>query len=602
MKLNLRALWRDWIIFGLRWLLLLFVMLIVLIQQSILVPPPPIDAVFNQYLIALIVGVVATLLYGVLLLIPGLQGMAGVLLVVGDGLIAGTFAYFSQGDPLVIIATAGALIVMGMLRLGSTWGSAQTLAVMVATAVGIIIRIIDQVGTNELPNVIPLYTGPFLLLLLLALAVGTWVYFQEDNLEREIRQIKRQVEEDKSEVEGMQRRARAIAQMADTLNATLDFNRVLDAALSIGDSLRKRTSQRIVSMVMLFESGGNALYVATARGIRSTDEERTIPGRAGIVGRALTEMIPIIGRDAATDPELNTYTSLGSIRSVICIPLRAQFETYGVLIYGSEVPEAFKDEHMETLQAIGTQATVALHNAQLYSNLLAERDKIIQLEEDGRKELARDLHDSPAQTIAIVKMRLELIQRLLERNPSAVPGELKEVIDIADQANQQIRHVLSNLYPLALESQGLIGALNQFGDDMMNKYNQKVEMRLSPELESFFSKHQQGVIYSIITEAVNNASKYAEASLVRAHAIRQGTDMVITITDNGKGFDVDNALKSARYGLKNLMRRPESLGGIMNIESQIGRGTRITIVLPIHNTNARRPERMNQNMLTSMRR
>lgn len=598
MKLNLRALWRDWIIFGLRWLLLLFVMLIVLIQQSILVPPPPIDAVFNQYLIPLIVGVVATLLYGVFLLVPGLHSASSYVLMIGDCAIAGAFAYFSNGDPLIVIAVSGALIVMGMLRLGSTWGSLQALGVLVADAAAII----AIVGTTNLPQRIPLYTGPFLLLLLLTLAAGTWVYFQEDNIEREIRQIKRQVEEDKSEVEGMQRRARAIAQMADTLNATLDFNRVLDAALSIGDSLRKRTSQRIVSMVMLFEPGGNALYVATARGIRSSDEERTIPGRAGIVGRALTEMIPIIGRDAATDPELNTYTSLGSIRSVICIPLRAQFETYGVLIYGSEVPEAFKDEHMETLQAIGTQATVALHNAQLYSNLLAERDKIIQLEEDGRKELARDLHDSPAQTIAIVKMRLELIQRLLERNPSAVPGELKEVIDIADQANQQIRHVLSNLYPLALESQGLIGALNQFGDDMMNKYNQKVEMRLSPELETFFSKHQQGVIYSIITEAVNNASKYAEASLVRAHAIRQGTDMVITITDNGKGFDVDNALKSARYGLKNLMRRPESLGGIMNIESQIGRGTRITIVLPIHNTNARRPERMNQNMLTSMRR
>lgn len=598
MKLNFRDLWRDWIIFGLRWVLLIIIALIVFIQQSTLTPPTPPDVILNQYLIPLLIGIVSTLLFGACLLIPSLVTVSNYVLVIGDWALAGSFVYFAQGDPLLLVAISATLLIAGLLRLGATWGSLQALGVLV-TAAGALVAVI---GAQELPAAIPGYIGPFLVLLLLALAVGTWMYFQEENLEREIRQIKYQVEEDKSEVEVMQRRAKAIARMADTLNATLDFNRVLDAALSIGDSLRKKTSQRVVSMVMLFEPGGNAMYVATARGLRSTDEERTIPGRTGIVGSALLEMLPIIGKDAANDPELSTYSSLGSIRSVICIPLRAQFETYGVLIYGSEVPNAFKDEHMETLQAIGTQATVALHNAQLYSNLLGERDKIIQLEEDGRKELARDLHDSPAQTIAIVKMRLELIQRLLERNPSAVPGELKEVIEIADQANQQIRHVLSNLYPLALESQGLVGALNQFSEEMMSKYNQKVEMRMTPELESFFSKHQQGVIYAIVTEAVNNASKYAGASLVRAHALRQGSDMVITIMDNGKGFDVDEALKGTRYGLKNLMRRPESLGGIMNIESQVGRGTRITIILPIHNTNSRRPDRNSANMLTSMRR
>jgi signal transduction histidine kinase len=451
-----------------------------------------------------------------------------------------------------------------------------------------------SLGIKDTNAFMTTYFPSFLLVLVLASAVGAWVYMQEEHLESQRRQFDKTVNYSSAQISDMQERARAFTEMANALSSTLNFEKILDAALNIGYlSLKKNLEDRhqrkprMVSMVLLFENQGNVLSVFTSRGMKSVDDHRVIHGQEGIVAQALTEAIPMLGKNAAKDSELSTFASFAGILSTLVVPLRSGFDNFGVLVYGCDLPNAFGSDNIETLQALGTQATIALRNAVLYSNLMQEREKIVEMEENARKALVRDLHDLPAQTIAAIMMRIQIISKLLQKDPSSVPAELKIVEDMAKRVNDEIRHVLFSLRPLALESQGLTTALNQLADKMQNTFNQPVRIRIGHDIEQITSSHQQGIIFYLIEEAVNNARKYAKASLIRVSVERQGEMLVIQINDNGIGFDTGAVNekyaqgKSASFGMVNMRERAALLDGTIQIESARGRGTTITVVIPV---------------------
>ncbi len=360
----------------------------------------------------------------------------------------------------------------------------------------------------------------------------------------------------------------------------------------------------MVSAVLLFRSIDNELHIEVGRGLARSDDTRSVPGEEGIIGETLEQCIPMVFNGSAKrDPELNTFIGFQSVRSVLCIPLRAGFDNFGVMVYGSEIPEAFTDEHTELLTAVGTQATVALQNAVLYQNLLKERDKIVEVEEEARKKLARDLHDGPTQSVAAIAMRMSIIYKMLERTPDEVPAELKKIEDIARNTTKEIRSMLFTLRPLVLENQGLTAALNQLAEKVQETYNQAVSVWVSPEAESVLDSHYQGTIFYIVDEAVGNARKHAKAPLISISVNRQDEVVIVTISDNGVGFDARAAEENAKgraghLGMINLQERTELLGGTLRIESAIGRGTTITVLVPIKDTGSvtqsRRPQQKRQ--------
>jgi signal transduction histidine kinase len=327
------------------------------------------------------------------------------------------------------------------------------------------------------------------------------------------------------------------------------------------------------------------LSVVTGRGLVDRDKYITIPGQSGIIGQALTQGIPVFGNDAVKDPELQYFVAFQGIHSVLCIPLRAGFDSFGVLLYGSDRANAFSDEHTEMLTAIGIQATVALQNSMLYRNLREERDRIVEVEEDARKKLARDLHDGPTQSIAAIAMRMGIIYKLLERTPAEVPAELKKVEDLARRTTKEIRHMLFTLRPLVLENQGLSPALDQLAEKMKETHNQNVVIRLGRDVEKTLDSHQQGVIFYIVEEAVGNARKHAQAELISVNLYCQDDVVVVKISDNGKGFDLgkvtNNYDQRGSLGMVNMRERAQLLDATLNIDSAPGQGTTITVYVPM---------------------
>ncbi len=172
----------------------------------------------------------------------------------------------------------------------------------------------------------------------------------------------------------------------------------------------------------------------------------------------------------------------------------------------------------------------------------------------------------------------------MERDPAQVPKELKEVEEMAQRANEEIRHILSSLNPLALESQGLKAALDQFAERVRKPpLNQKINMRVNSEAETYLDKTKQGAVYYLIEEAVGNACKYAEAQLINVAVGRKGNVMVIQIEDNGKGFDVNARNNDGRdhFGMHNMRQRAETLDGTLDMRTAPGQGTTIVVRFPI---------------------
>jgi signal transduction histidine kinase len=310
-----------------------------------------------------------------------------------------------------------------------------------------------------------------------------------------------------------------------------------------------------------------------------------VPGQTGILGRALRDCEPTFGTQAQRDSELQYFAGLQNTRSLLCIPLHANYDNFGVLVYGSEEADAFKKDETELLMAIGTQATIALHNAVLYRNLEEEKERIVDVEEDARKKLARDLHDGPTQNVSAIAMRMSYIYRLLERRPEEVPAELKKVEELARKTTREIRDMLFTLRPLVLESQGLEAALEQLCQKTLETHSQRVVSQVGRGVDDALDSHQQGVIFYIVEEAVGNARKYAEADVISIDVQQQADVVIVQIKDDGVGFDADavnsNYDQRGSLGMVNMRERTELLSGTLRIDSAEGKGTTVSIVVPI---------------------
>jgi signal transduction histidine kinase len=381
-------------------------------------------------------------------------------------------------------------------------------------------------------------------------------------------------------------RTRIMAEMASTLGATLDYNKVLDAAMDVGAlGLKPRKDNaRLLSMVLLFDKE-QKLYVATSRRMMARDLTARVPGQRGVLGQALGQAEPVIGGPGGEDPELSYFAAFQDAYATLVIPLRSGFQNYGLLVFGSSEPDAFSQEHADLLAAIGTQATVALQNAVLYGDLRAEKERIIAVEEDARKKLARDLHDGPTQSVSAIAMRVNYIRQLFVRDPSGVPDELLKVEDLARKTTKDIRHMLFTLRPLVLENQGLIPALEQLGQKMKETHNLEVTVEAQPGVETLITSQAQGVLFYIVEEAVNNARKHAQAAHHIVRLARRENYMVVEIEDDGVGFDsgaVDsNYDQRGSLGMINMRERAALVEGTLLVDSAPGRGTKISVLIPL---------------------
>jgi signal transduction histidine kinase len=386
-------------------------------------------------------------------------------------------------------------------------------------------------------------------------------------------------------------RLRAIYEMTSNLTATLSYKRVLDSALDLGyNALNptvdtdEQTDERLVSAVFLFK--GDELRVGSARRFTTADLRVVLRGNDGILKKVVDGGDAVLTSDIGYDPELGRIIALRACSTAYCFPLRSGFNVYGAMLFAHPDPIYFTPERRGLLDIIGRQAVIAVQNASLYQNLVEEKERMVDVQEETRKKLARDLHDGPTQSVAAMAMRINLVRRMMVKDTKDAMDELEKIEELALRTTKEIRHMLFTLRPLILESQGLNAALQAMAEKMRETFTQNVLINVDEDVLLNMEMGKQGVIFYIIEEAVTNARKHAGAVhiWVRLHPFETNIAL-LEIEDDGLGFDVAAVNKSydkrGSLGMVNLRERTELVNGLLNIDSAEGKGTRIQVYLPL---------------------
>jgi signal transduction histidine kinase len=559
----------DWWIIGLRWLLLISVVPVLIVSQ-----PAPVRPENNWLQTALI-----------LILITGLFNLVAMVLLVFEvptRLLAPASLIVDTLVTIVLLAGSGGA---GSPLLYYALFPILTAALRFNASIDLITVAVIGVGYYGLGGTVQ----ELLVLACAALisgALGTVI--RRQTLER------KQAEEENElqRLRSTREQARAIFEMASTLSATLNYQRILDAVLDVSILGLKEmgpASTRIISMVLLLST--DTMVVAASRHLTSRDEKLSLQlTNHGSVSRALSRAEPVMCADPEHDSELTTYSALHRCVSAVCVPLRAGFENYGVAVFASPDQDVFTVDNIDVLLAVCNQATIALQNAQLFESLQAEKARIVEIEEDARKKLARDLHDGPTQSVAAIAMRVNYARTLLRKSPARVPEELEKIENLARSTTKEIRQMLFTLRPLILETQGLKAALETLVQKLHdNDPNLNVHLELDENAQKL-DKDAQGMIFYIIEEAVGNARKHAQATDIWIRTTRNTSAYLIEVIDNGQGFDVgkvqSNYDKRGSLGMVNMSERAEVMKAKLSIASATGQGTRVILRFPLERIQA----------------
>lgn len=205
--------------------------------------------------------------------------------------------------------------------------------------------------------------------------------------------------------------------------------------------------------------------------------------------------------------------------------------------------------------------------------------KIIEAQEEERRKISREIHDGPAQMLANILLRSELVERTCRnRDVEQALEEIKSVRKMIRSSLYEVRRIIYDLRPMALDDLGLIPTIKKYVATISDYNEVKIEFISIGEEKRLHQKYEIA-FFRLVQEALQNAVKHAEASLIQVKLEIGKSSLTMVIKDNGKGFD-PTMKRDKSFGLIGMRERVEMLEGEMEISSKIGKGTTIFIKVP----------------------
>jgi two-component system NarL family sensor kinase len=205
---------------------------------------------------------------------------------------------------------------------------------------------------------------------------------------------------------------------------------------------------------------------------------------------------------------------------------------------------------------------------------------IIETEESERKRIAQDLHDSVSQTMTAAKINLTVIGGELPFVNEGQKKRFQKAINLVDDGFREVRTISHNMMPWALHETGLAMVVKQF---IENIENDAITINFfSRGFDMPFDDTVEIILYRVLQESVNNVMKHANASRLDISLIKDEKNISLTIEDNGKGFDTTRPGVYSGIGLNNLRSRINFLKGKVEFDSQVGKGTLVSIYIPVN--------------------
>ena len=258
------------------------------------------------------------------------------------------------------------------------------------------------------------------------------------------------------------------------------------------------------------------------------------------------------------------------VRSSVAAPITVEGRLWGAVVVVSDTDERFPEGIEGRLADFADLVALALASASARQQLAASRARIVEAGDAERRRLERNLHDGAQQRLVTLALSLRLAKAKLPEDPVAAEPLLDNALGDLEQALAELRELARGLHPAILTDHGLAPALRAL------TRRAPIPVRLEEVPEERFPEPVEATVYYLVSEALTNAARYAEASAVEVRLTSSNGRLRIEVADDGRG----GARAGVGSGLRGLADRVEALSGRFELESPLGAGTVVRAELP----------------------
>jgi signal transduction histidine kinase len=278
------------------------------------------------------------------------------------------------------------------------------------------------------------------------------------------------------------------------------------------------------------------------------------------------------------------------LKRIICAPVQARNRVYGVLCLRNQGEGfEFTSKEFEFLNQFLYIMAVALENALMLKEVEQAREalslltgKMITIQEEERRSLAADIHDTLTQALIGISYKIQFCKELPKRQPEILADQLDVLLRTVNQAIDQSRNLMSSLRPDLIDTMGLIPALERHVDGFSRETGIRVEVRFPKKLP--LSSEVNICLFRVAQEALMNVYKHAETDAAEVDLRKENGNILFMVSDKGKGFvlspNIPFAKDRNKLGLLSMKERIESIGGRVVIDAGTGRGCSIRVTIP----------------------
>jgi len=372
---------------------------------------------------------------------------------------------------------------------------------------------------------------------------------------------------------GDTREISALQAMSDAVLAITAERTVEPVLQRLVDAARDLAGARYAAVGVPDGEGAFERFITSGMTDELVAKMGPLPRTHGLLGAMLESPEPYRTPDIRTDPRFRGWWPRAhpTMRSFLGVPIVARGGIIGAFYLTDKVgAEAFDDRDQELIEMLAAHAAIAIENARLW-----ERSRELSVVEE-RNRVARELHDSVTQNLFGVVLAADAAATLLDRDPQEARVQLARVQELAQAGMEELRSLIFELRPAALADEGLAATLRKHLAVLRRVHHQDIALQVAAAPRP--GGANDGDVFRIAQEAVHNAVRHAEADHIRVGLDGRNGHLVLTVDDDGVGFDPDEAaMRARRLGLTSMEERAKALGGVLTIDSRPGAGTKVRL-------------------------
>jgi signal transduction histidine kinase len=372
-------------------------------------------------------------------------------------------------------------------------------------------------------------------------------------------------------------------QQSTALSAMNDAVLAIAAEVSLEPVLRKlvRAARELVdaryaALGVPDGEGAFAQFITAGMSDELVAKMGPLPRTHGLLGAMLTSPEPYRTSDVRRDPRFRGWWPAAhpQMRSFLGVPIVARNGIVGAFYLTDKIGASeFAADDQRLIEMLAVHAAIAIEKTRLY-----ERSRELSIVEE-RNRLARELHDSVTQKLFGLTLTAEAAATVVDRDPEEAKARLRRLQELTREAMEELRTLIFELRPAALEDEGLAAALRKHVAVLQRVHGNEVDLRVVGDAQT--SGEGDGDVLRIAQEALQNALRHARARHVDVRMEGANGRLVVAVADDGVGFDPDDAsLRARRLGLTSMEERARALGGRLTIDSRPGEGTTVRVEVP----------------------